>query len=371
MADPGNGGNGGEKGAEVNNGQAIAIQLLMEKVQGLQQQVNAQQASAQQQQQHPQQQINVQEGGEIHQQEEEEEEEEKEDEVILAGEGEGAAQGQPIDLVQQQRQLQQMEKKQEGMEAKLAVIIPMPDAIKQRLEVGNHPRDSQVRFGLNDGGAMGDDALVVPAASEAEKSTGQKETEKRDSREWIAKEGVRRWYAAMESTPAVTTSRLQEQVHDGLDVTDAAFKSIITLSDMEIKNFRPRQVQIGGNKPKSERIIINDRFAAFTHGLEAIVAPSTAHSLSPRAIAFLAQFQVLTKELHTYVSKYRAAFQGDFGDTLMTNLENAVDEDLEQVAAKAGEVADKLRQRFRFGPPEGTSQDYNIPNIAGLDFTYT
>lgn len=40
---------------------------------------------------------------------------------------------------------------------------------------------------------------------------------------------------------------------------------------------------------------------------------------------------------------------------LLTNLENAVDKDLEQVGAKAREVADKFKQRFGFGPPEGRS----------------
>lgn len=69
----------------------------------------------------------------------------------------------------------------------------------------------------------------------------------------------------------------------------------------------------------------------------------TAGMLAPRTLHLFALFQALIKELHTHVPKYCATFQGDFQDTLLNGLENAVDKDVEQAEATSGEVADKLK----------------------------
>lgn len=89
---------------------------------------------------------------------------------------------------------------------------------------------------------------------------------------------------------------------------------------------------------------------------------------SPRSKAFLQPFHEIVTALHSYASKFRGPLAGEFGARLHKAVEGAVNKDLEQVAAKAGEAADAPRLKYPHEPPARTTTDDSSPAISGMDF---
>lgn len=224
--------------------------------------------------------------------------------------------------------------------------------------------------------AITQNLLNLQATPESQQvSTAQREAEKRESREWINKDGVRRWFAAAFVDPRVNASRLKGQVGDELVVSDAVFKMLDTLSGIKIAPFAARQhdVQIGSDKTRGvgNGVLPDDKFAALLCGLEGMVHLGTTAAGKARAEAFLAPFRDISKRLRTYVSRFRVGFMGEFGQMLADNVENAIDRDLLKVGAAAREASDLLRARFPHSPPKGDLDQLDIPSITPASFDHT
>lgn len=95
---------------------------------------------------------------------------------------------------------------------------------------------------------------------------------------------------------SVSATRSQEQVGDDLIVTGVVFKSITTLSGMKMGAYAKRMVDGGGDKTKNVGMLIDERFVAFTRGLEAMVALNSSGGAATRRAG---DFRFQSKNLPT------------------------------------------------------------------------